>query len=869
MTKESKRKLLFITVILAMLLISSAYAILVPNAHASPTTLQQNGVSILSNVVGLDLAKYTLTSNIYPQNASFIGVVPQESIEYNLTSQGSGLDVLCTFANGNLQMLQVLDSVGSPILAKPETAGAVGVAKNFLSNYQTYTAGSIYGQLKSTLNNVDASKNLTQTSGNTKLEVSAISNGYTSYKWTYTINGIIAPTKFVALGFKNNSLSYFVDNWQLFTIGSTTATLSQNQAETIALNTAKAHSWSVPLDNGTFAANNFNESNVAFAALLFDHSDYKDATHSGNPLTLYPVWRVGVQLNKWYGDLYGIEVDMYADTGQVITAQEALSTLHPQAGNTQISDLNPTQPVNGQASVAAETNPTLMLWLLLSTSAGIIGTASVWMIKKRSQSYELPQWLTINKTKCRVHFGNLLKRHNPITVGTLICIIVLPSLMFFTSIPTVKATLHTRTAIIWGSESIGQLYGQPGPSYNYWRKTIDEIMRQKSVADGVGYYFSSAESDWGGINGGSINQQGDPGSRRDNILGDLYYLKNNNAANVAVVDFDHGVGTASYSPDPGVFHYMFEDEVGTCLGNYGNWSPAPMNAVYDNDVYWRVNQGEVTFAFINTCFSADYNNGYYDGPLGVQNPYHPLDGQAYPYIYQGALPGGYYRGMPYAFTHRLIGSQMNSNGYDNPDSVSQVYIGFPIGAPSLYQWIPNPNVAGHKYSDWVYDFFYALTIGHMTVHNALDSASIQLWGTYFSGSCLYQYGSGFKPYWYIQGGGTNWPMCWMAVYGNGNFKPSPQVYATLTVNAGGFYQPYHYVYPHVYVDGIDVGIANYVSTHVSLAYHTVRLDDPTWDSNQNCYASWMGMLDQNGNGHNNGESIPIYTDTQLYNYYYP
>ena len=892
MIKISKHKLLSVTVILMLILICSAYSYLTPTAHASPSTSQQKGVTILDNVVGLDLSQYMLASNTYQQSSSsFMGIASQESIEYHLVSQGSRLNVFCTFANGNLQMLQVLDNVGSPILAKPVTADTGGAAKNFLNNYQTYTAGSIYGQLESTLNNIDASKNLTKTSGNTKLEVSAISNGYTNFKWTYTINGIIAPTKFVALGFNNNSLSYFVDNWQLYTIGSTKVTISKNDAEAIALNTAKAHSWSVPLDNDTFSANNFNESNIAFAALLFDHSNYTDATHNGAPLMLYPVWRVGVQLNKWYGDLYGIEVDMYADNGQVISAQEALSTLHPQddvnatanvstAGTSQISNLNTAQTVNTQASVAAEINLTLIMWLMFLTSAGIIGTASVWMMKKKSQSYEIRRLrprLTINKIKSS-HFGNLLKRHNPVTAGILICIMLLPSLMFFTSIPTVKATPPTGTAVIWGAESIGQLYWQTQP-YNYWRKQYAEIAIQDSLANFIGTIFSN--EGWSGPNGGSPDQQGNPGSFYQNIEGDLLSLQQSNAVNVAVVDFDHGVGTASYSIDPGVFHYMFEDETGTILGNYDNQHSAPWNAVYDNDVYSRVNSNEISFAFISTCLSADYYNAY-----------HFLDNDYYYQYYgitQGPLPDGTARGMPYAFTHRWveplgtpgfdIASDISSDGYNTPDAGSQVYIGFPIGSPSLSQWIPDPDTAGWLYGNWVPNFFSALVDYHMTVHNALDYASEVLWGTNFFGSCLSPYGTGFQPYWYIQGHGNDWPTSWMGVFGNGNIQlPSPQ-YRTLSVNAVGVY--YYYVYgywvayyhevypPNVYIDGINYGPAP-VSIQVATgSSHTVAVDSSTWDPYFNCYATLSIIIDENWNWYANGASIPINYNRELYALYYP
>ena len=868
MTKKPQRLLLttILITVLIVILASSFCLSLLPNAYASPSTLQQKGVSILSNVVGLNLAKYTMSSDTLPQSSSSIlGAVPQQVIEYNLTSSASRLNVACTFSNGSLQMLQVLNSVGSPILAKPEAANAVGVAQNFLSNYQNYTTGPIYGELESMLSNVGANKNLTETSGNAQLQVSAINSSLT-YKWTYTINGIPAPSKFVALGFNNDSLSYFVDNWQYYTIGTTSVTLSKTQAETLALNTAKAHSWSVPLDNNTFAPNNFNMSNVAFAYLLFASSTNSDVTHNGSPVMLYPVWRVGVQLNKWYGDLYGIEVDIWADTGQVVSAQEAISTLPPPSNLTastnanlavnsnQIPNSNTTQEVSGLASLAIMANPNLAVWLLYLLSVGIIVTASVCAIKKKLQPIQhqnVHPRLIISKKKHRAHFDTLLKRLSHIAVGILICIMLSSSIILFNSIPNVKATT-SGGAVVFGSESIGQLIGQP--PHTYWRKTYPEILTQEQVASTIGSDFSSAG--FAGPNGGSPNQQGDPGSLNSSILTDLSSLKSNYGSNVAVVDFDHGVGTASYPADPSIFHYMFEDENGSVVGNYAQRISAPTNAVYDDQVYSHVNQGEVTFAFISACLSGDYNNGYYSG-LGANDTCHPLSNDYYSNYPQGQLPDTTARGIPYAFTHRYVepntsgfnvAQDISDDGYANPDSGSQVYIGFPAGSASLSQNLPNPS-GTHTYGVWVEEFFdYALTYQY-TVNHALDSASELLWGTSFYSSCLSRYGSGFTPNWVILNStgqipqGSSWPTSWLAVYGNGNIgiplqhytisassdagstiSPSGQVNVaqgssqTFTMSANNGYE-----ITDVYVDGVNQGaITSYTFNNVQTA-HTISV----------------------------------------------
>ncbi len=874
MSKISKKLLSSTVIVLLMLLVvCSTYSYLAPIAHASPSTLQQEGVTILSNTVGLDLSKYTLMSHTYPQsNSSFKGITQQEDIEYQLISQDNRLNVFCTFANDNLQMLQILDNVGSPIFAKPQSVDAVGAAKDFLKSYQTYTGSSIYGQLESTLGTVDGSKNLTQTSGNTKLEVCTASNGYSSFKWTYTVNNILAPTKFVALGFNNNSLAYFVDNWQLFTIGSTKVTISKNDAQTIGLNAAKTHFANAPLDDDAFEFENFNQSNVAFAALIFDRSSYGDATHNGDSLTLYPVWRVGVQLNKWYGDLYGIEVDMYADTGQIISAKEALSSLHPQdylnapanANNVvnQTSILNTAQALNKEA-LTVESNPSMIMWLLLLTSLGILSTVSVFSIKKKAYSHKLFPFFKTKGMKLSVHTGNMKKLLGPVNAAILICIIALPSLVFSVSISPVKATTPAGTAVVWGSESIGQLFGQTQP-YFYWRKEYNEIMVQQNEAQWIEDDFTFAG--WAGTNGHVINRQGDPGSYKSNIIDDLTFLKNSGATNVAIVDFDHGIGTSLYSGDPGVFHYMFEDEEGNYIGNYPG-SYQPNNAVYDNQIYTLTNEGEVIFAFISTCMSADYYNSL--GAIPPSDPYYS--------VLQGHLHDGIYRGMAYAFTHRLVGLQMSSDGYNSADAGSQVYIGFPIGSPSLSQWLPDPEVSGWLYADWVPYFFSALLRSHMTVHNALDYASGILWGTNFNLSPLSRYSpeGGFEPYWYIYGQENEWPTSWMTVFGNANIQlPYQQITPpppySLDVYASDEYWGHCDLPVNVQFDGGWVGTAP-VSIQVATAgYHTVTVDSYGWDPRWSMWMHLAFISDNHGNvWYTNEASVPIYSDTTVWAYYCP
>ena len=161
------------------------------------------------------------------------------------------------------------------------------------------------------------------------------------------------------------------------------------------------------------------------------------------------------------------------------------------------------------------------------------------------------------------------------------------------------------------------------------------------------------------------------------------------------------------------------------------------------DIYPLIQPGnKIKFAFINTCLSADTTYG--QGELPPQFPY-----------------PGRGLGMPFAWTRRLVGPDMSSDGYNNPDYSGQVYIGFPYGSASLMQHIPYDY--GVQYRWWVnYFFYYALNF-NMSVNDALNTVCQQYWGTTFGNSYLR---AGFTAYWWNANPETM-PGSTMAVYGDG------------------------------------------------------------------------------------------------------
>jgi len=723
MAKETKRKLLFITVILSMLFISSTYTALIPNVHAAEMTTQQKGLAVSSDVLGFDLGKYNVTTKEHPQTSamSYMGVVPQNSVEYVLTSEEGNARLFYTFANGKLQMLEVLenDRTQSAIFGVMD----VFAAKAFLSNYQAYTADPLYGQLRSMIDKVDSAENFTKSSANIMLEAT-FTEDCTTFKWYYTSNGAIAPySKFISIIVEDGFLAAFVDNWQLYNVDSTNVNLSKEKAIAIALHTAKNHAWSLKIDDSSLDAKNFNESNVRWTALLFDGSLSADNTRSEDPLALYPVWRVGIALDKWYGYMYGVQVDIWADTGEVRRVQEAWSTMPPPEGV-------PTADLTEQESLS-EANVNMAMVIMLPACVVVAGIfAIVWIGGKKKLLYY-----------------NLLKKHRGFKAGGIVLCTLILSTVFLGSLSTVSAT--NRGAVVWGSESTGAGEYIPDPdNWINWRKSKDEIDAQRETAGYLTDYFIV-----GGYTGNNgINHQGinNPGSSKNQILSDISTLQYYNDY-LAVVDFDHGVGRDDYGlAPPGEFHYMFEDNWGT----YDDEGEHPNNGVYDMDIGSYVNPGKLIFAFISTCMSADLSQG--QGYLG-------------PPLSERAL------GMPFAWTKRYVKDKsaipnftikdhISDDGYADPDWGRQVYIGFIGGSASLSQPLgPYDN----PYYYWVCSFLGHAMYNDQSVIEALNTASVQFMGSSFFGTELR---TGFTPYWWNYTG--QWPTSTLAVYGNGNIHLS-------------------------------------------------------------------------------------------------
>jgi len=916
MVKDSKRRLLFITVLAIILLSSCVYMSLIPNVHAAEITPTTKGLTIINQVVGVDLTRYNATSTL-DVSGSYLNELPNENVRYTLSSNVSKIDIQDTFTNGNLQMIDVLENSGSPYITT-STANVTAMARAFLLNYQGYSAKLLYGLLASTLNQADSTVNSTTIVGNVKFVITTISENSslgnsTTFTWSYTANGVDAAYKCVSLSYKNGFLKDFVDTWNLYPIGSTNVSISKQEAEDIAMQNAKTYSWTIGSDNKTYVINNFNVTKPMVEQLVFCKVGNAANARSSDPLTLYPMWRIGVGLDKYYpGNVYGIYVDVWADTGQVRDIQEAFSTLPPpaDAGVATIAESS----VNNQTSVAEiGSNISPVIWIMFAAlTVFTMLSVPVWVSKKKtSRSFRLPKLRKIG--------------------GAVLCLLIGSTalVVLVSAIPTVNAGC----ANIWGDNSDG--------SGGTLIHTSEEIHAQEMIARNITSWFYSCGY-------ANYNMQG-IGTTPSNVLtyttwADQYYSP------VATVWFDHGIGMQNHQSQPYYNQIQgYPDEFHFMLAGSTAVNNDPSGDVFDYQIYSATSTGNNYFSFISACMSAalsaTWPNGtkLFDNETGTYGP--NTSGSGYPI------------GMPYAWTHELTTASPTSNppagymsrdGYYLSDSGPYCYIGVPWGSASLSQPYVDPSYPTTTYYDFVYAFFYYALCMQESVNQALDSAAYMCFTPdCFGATALY---SGFT---------ADWPQigtmsgCTMVVYGNGNIYlypggpdyvsvpsvsgPSSGVANTsyqfnasstdpcghsiqytfdwgdgsadtvtdwtasgqpvqvshtwnsagiynvmvtaqsdsgltsslsktvtigtwLTVNAYDAYIGYGApLNPNVYVDGTLVGTAP-LSIQVSAGYHTVAVDDPTWDPYWSYYMPLLYMYDQNGNLYN-GESILINSDT--------
>ena len=288
-------------------------------AQSATPTSREKALSFVSNVLPLDMTKYTSTLTQYGLTPPYAEGEPTiEIVDYTLESTGSKLIASCSFSDKVFTGCLLILQSGS-ILSDRPTDNLIDSARGFLEKYQTYT-GDDLTEMINTLSNADATKNMTTTSGNIKLKILTQTidpeTVDTIFRWTYTVNG--ADYTAIGVTFRNGDFYALRDDRGIYKIGNTDVKITKEQAIDLALKYVETYSYTGVTgseENPTYVEiSGFNVTKENITAEL--------NTYSRESCTLYPYWSVQLPLKENYpGNVWALLVNVWADSGEVFLCQ--------------------------------------------------------------------------------------------------------------------------------------------------------------------------------------------------------------------------------------------------------------------------------------------------------------------------------------------------------------------------------------------------------------------------------------------------------------------------------------------------------------------------------------------------------------------
>lgn len=319
-----------------------------PSAYSSESTAEAKASDFLSNVVGLDLTKYTLIPPYLPSNAEypsniseslqthnltrndpFGGLVEQQVLSYDLEYNENKMDIMGIFYNGHMAFLKIYSySQDDYVYSELPPTDIIHQARSILQRYQTfssqnYAKDTLYlVHMQNILNRVNDLSPNEITAGNINFQVLKDGNN-TRIQWIYTKGGVSMEWKRVSIKFRNNTFESFRDTWGLYTV-SGLSKISSEEAVQIALEAAQRCEIRVNYDDRKTEiikvpdlSNAPYDVNMYMVPFRYQESDIPSKM-SRDPLTLYPYWQIHFYFNESIGGNIGVQVGIWGDTAEII-----------------------------------------------------------------------------------------------------------------------------------------------------------------------------------------------------------------------------------------------------------------------------------------------------------------------------------------------------------------------------------------------------------------------------------------------------------------------------------------------------------------------------------------------------------------------
>lgn len=352
----------------ALLLAAVALMLLqVRYVRSEEQTSADQALAFIKDVARIDVAKYKMTvrgpSVMYLPNR---GGAKTEDFKYTLESAGSNFEAVITFVNGTFAYCKFYFYEGYPIYA--QTAPPVlDYAEGILERFQNVSGKNYPAEMENMLNSVNpASPNTTLESSSMKFSVSLQENTG-SIRWVYMANGFEYTRKKVDMTFVNGHLESFSNYWNVWIAGDTVPVVTREEAIEKALEWASSYELL------------FDGVPVPFT-IATDRIDAQMWTTPREPLTLQLSWHVYLYFEKWVHSVYGLEVGLWADTGEIHSfGQLATAGLPP----TQTPTPAPPDATPTPSDAAPTPAPSPLHVAAFAGAAAVIVIVAAFLVAKR------------------------------------------------------------------------------------------------------------------------------------------------------------------------------------------------------------------------------------------------------------------------------------------------------------------------------------------------------------------------------------------------------------------------------------------------------------------------------------------------------
>jgi len=274
--------------------------------------------NFLEYMTAIDARNYTVTldSDVINYRSDFN--VAEETIKYTLTTvvtPQTSMDVNLRFRNNHFSRYDLTIGESSPILIPNQPNDLLQTANLTLTHYKAYSGDAYITPMINLLDTVTNISSNTYIQGNMALQITN-SAGTVMFYWMWYQDGIYFQSKGLMMTFQSNLLTVMTDGYWLFTVGSTSLAVSQDQAVSIAKNYVKTMSY--PIQGQTY---------TGFNVVSGDPLSTQMVPHTrGNSVALVPYWYVELKLTSIYPGGYNeVGIGIYADTGQVSDANLLVS----------------------------------------------------------------------------------------------------------------------------------------------------------------------------------------------------------------------------------------------------------------------------------------------------------------------------------------------------------------------------------------------------------------------------------------------------------------------------------------------------------------------------------------------------------------